>query len=53
MGEGSANPGGLPHRWIIRSVIPVSSIYLLVCLLYVVLNQIKSLSVPVQERGEK
>lgn len=53
MGEGSADPGGLPHRWIIRSVIPVSSIYLLVCLLYVVLNQIKSLSVPVQERGEK
>lgn len=53
MGEGSADPGGLPHRWTIRSVIPVSSIYLLVCLLYVVLNQIKSLSVPVQERGEK
>lgn len=53
MGEGSADPGGLPHRWIIRSVIPVSSIYLLVCLLYVVLTQIKSLSTLVPEKGEK
>lgn len=24
MGEGSANPTGLPHRWIIKSVIPIS-----------------------------
>jgi len=53
MNEGSADPGGLPHRWIIRSVIPVSSIYLLVCLLYVVLTQIKSLSTLVPEKGEK
>ncbi|WP_201294538.1 TRAP transporter small permease subunit [Colwellia sp. 20A7] len=53
MGEGSADPWGLPHRWIIRSVIPVSSIYLLVCLLYVVLTQIKSLSTLVPEKGEK
>lgn len=53
MGEGSGDPGGLPHRWIIRSVIPASSIYLLVCLLYVVLNQIKSLSDLTLEKGEK
>lgn len=53
MAEGSADPGGLPHRWIIRSVIPVSSIYLLVCLLYVVLTQIKSLSTLAPEKGEK
>ena len=53
MGEGSSDPGGLPHRWIIRSVIPVSSIYLLVCLLYVVLTQIRSLSTLVPEKGDK
>lgn len=40
MGEGSADPGGLPHRWIIRSVIPVSSIFIILCLLQVVLTQI-------------
>lgn len=44
MGEGSADPGGLPHRWLIRSVIPVSSIYLVICIIYVLLNQFKMLS---------
>lgn len=53
MNEGSADPGGLPYRWIIRSVIPVSSIYLLICILYVVLNQINSLSNLTLEKGEK
>jgi len=24
MGEGSGDPGGLPHRWIIKALIPVS-----------------------------
>lgn len=24
MGEGSGDPGGLPHRWIVKSLIPVS-----------------------------
>jgi len=52
MGEGSADPGGLPHRWIIRSVIPLSSIYLLICLLYVVLTQIQNLSTPTTNKGE-
>ena len=53
MGEGSADPGGLPHRWIIRSVIPLSSIYLLICLLYVVLNQWQNFSTPTLEKGDK
>ena len=53
MGEGSGDPGGLPHRWIIRSVIPASSIYLLVCLLYVVLNQVNSLSDLTLAKGDK
>ncbi|XQW85620.1 TRAP transporter small permease subunit [Thalassotalea piscium] len=41
MGEGSADPGGLPNRWIIRSVIPASSIFLIICIFYVVLEQIQ------------
>ena len=44
IGEGSADPGGLPHRWIVRSVIPVSSIYLVICIIYVVLEQFKQLN---------
>ena len=27
MGEGSADPGGLPHRWIIKSLIPLSAFF--------------------------
>lgn len=27
MGEGSGDPGGLPHRWIIKSVIPLTAIF--------------------------
>jgi TRAP-type mannitol/chloroaromatic compound transport system permease small subunit len=44
MGEGSPDPGGLPHRWIVRSIIPSSSIFLLLCILYVMLNNIALLS---------
>ena len=43
MGEGSADPGGLPHRWIIRSVIPVSSGFLILSIVYVLLSQIEKL----------
>ncbi|MFQ3267219.1 MAG: TRAP-type mannitol/chloroaromatic compound transport system permease small subunit, partial [Colwellia sp.] len=38
------DPGGLPHRWIVRSIIPSSSIFLLLCILYVMLNNIALLS---------
>lgn len=27
MGEGSGDPGGLPHRWIIKSLIPFSAVF--------------------------
>ena len=27
LGEGSGDPGGLPHRWIIKSMIPISSVF--------------------------
>ncbi|WP_170309605.1 TRAP transporter small permease subunit [Litorilituus lipolyticus] len=43
MGEGSADPGGLPHRWIVRSVIPASSSFLVLAIVYVVLTQVKIL----------
>ena len=32
MGEGSGDPGGLPHRWIVRSVIPLSSLFLILAI---------------------
>ena len=43
MGEGSPDPGGLPHRWVIRSVIPLSSIFLVLCIAHVLLIQFKTL----------
>lgn len=41
MGEGSADPGGLPHRWIVRSIIPVSAFFLVLSIVYVVLENIQ------------
>lgn len=41
MGEGSPDPGGLPHRWIIRAVIPLSAAFLLLCLTHVLLTQVQ------------
>ena len=41
MGEGSGDPGGLPHRWIVRSVIPLASIFLVLAILHVLLVQLK------------
>lgn len=43
MGEGSGDPGGLPHRWIVRSVIPLSSVFLMLAIFHVVLSQIQVL----------
>jgi len=43
MGEGSGDPGGLPHRWIVRSVIPISSIFLILAIFHMLLNNIKKL----------
>lgn len=37
LNEGSGDPGGLPNRWIIRSVIPVSFGFLVLCLFQVIL----------------
>lgn len=44
MGEGSGDPGGLPHRWIVRSVIPLSSLFLVLALIHVVLSHIQTLT---------
>ena len=53
MGEGSGDPGGLPHRWIVRSVIPLSSLFLLLAILHVVLSQIQVLMTPPPKEGEQ
>jgi len=42
LGEGSPDPGGLPHRWIIRSVIPLASIFVILCLLHGILQNIST-----------
>jgi TRAP-type mannitol/chloroaromatic compound transport system permease small subunit len=53
MAEGSPDPGGLPYRWIVRAIIPVSSAFLLLCLLYVTLNNISLLkNSPQSKQGE-
>lgn len=51
MGEGSADPGGLPYRWVIRSVIPLSSIFLVLSISHVVLSQIQNLRGNSDSRG--
>lgn len=53
MSEKSADPGGLSHRWIIRAVIPVSSIYLILSIIYVVIEQCKNLNVEEQPKGDE
>ena len=50
MGEGSPDPGGLPYRWIVRSIIPFSSAFLLLCILYVTLKNISLLNPPSQSK---
>jgi len=46
MGEGSADPGGLPHRWIVRAVIPTSSVFLILAIIHVILSNIQVLVTP-------
>lgn len=51
MGEGSADPGGLPHRWIVRSIIPLSSVFLMLAIVHVVLSQIQILTTSSTQGG--
>ncbi|PCH95839.1 MAG: C4-dicarboxylate ABC transporter [Gammaproteobacteria bacterium] len=51
MGEGSADPGGLPHRWIVRSIIPLSSVFLVLAIIHVVLSQILVLTTSSSKEG--
>ncbi|CAI8241274.1 MAG: Uncharacterised protein [Glaciecola sp. HTCC2999] len=44
--EGSPDPGGLPYRWIIRSVIPISNVFLLLCIFYTILENVLKLQGP-------
>ncbi|GAA6171409.1 TRAP transporter small permease subunit [Colwellia sp. KU-HH00111] len=43
MGEGSGDPGGLPHRWVVRAVIPLSSFFLVLSIFHVLLSNIQIL----------
>ena len=53
MGEGSADPGGLPYRWIIRSVIPISSVFLTLSIVYIVLTEIENLRFPERKEAQQ
>jgi TRAP-type mannitol/chloroaromatic compound transport system permease small subunit len=53
MGEGSADPGGLPYRWIIRSVIPISSVFLTLSIIYIVLNEVENLRSPERKEAQQ
>ncbi|WP_187292368.1 TRAP transporter small permease subunit [Paraglaciecola psychrophila] len=53
MGEGSADPGGLPYRWIIRSVIPISSVFLTLSIIYIVLNEVENLLSPERKEAQQ
>lgn len=53
MGEGSPDPGGLPHRWIVRAIIPASSIFLLLSIFYVTLNNIMLFTANNQRRPQQ
>jgi TRAP-type mannitol/chloroaromatic compound transport system permease small subunit len=53
MGEGSADPGGLPYRWIIRSVIPISSVFLTLSIIYIVLNEVENLRFPERKEAQQ
>jgi len=44
MGEGSGDPGGLPYRWIIKSVIPVAAFFIATAGLNMVTFAIRVLS---------
>ncbi len=46
MNEGSPDPGGLPSRWIIRSVIPLSNLFLILCIFYTILENLLKLKRP-------
>ena len=43
LGETSGDPGGLPHRWLIKAAIPGSFVFTLLCGLYVILEQLLTL----------
>ena len=46
MMEGSSDPGGLPYRWIIRSVVPAANAFLVLCIFYTIIDNIMKLKRP-------
>jgi TRAP-type mannitol/chloroaromatic compound transport system permease small subunit len=52
MGEGSGDPGGLPYRWIIKSVIPFSAIFIATAGINMVTHAIRVLAGDKEYEGE-
>jgi TRAP-type mannitol/chloroaromatic compound transport system permease small subunit len=51
LGEGSGDPGGLPHRWIIKSVIPFAMFFNFISGIGLALRSINILSGRLQDDG--
>ena len=43
MGEGSGDPGGLPYRWIIKAMIPLSFLLMALSGVAVIIRSLKDL----------
>ncbi len=43
LNEMSGDPGGLPHRWVIKGAIPLSFGFTIICGLYLIIEQIDAL----------
>lgn len=52
MGEGSGDPGGLPHRWVIKAIIPLSAVFMATAGLNMVTYAIRVLSGEKEYVGE-
>ena len=52
MGEGSGDPGGLPHRWLIKSVIPVTAFFIAIAGLNMATFALRVMSGEKQYEGE-
>lgn len=43
LNEMSGDPGGLPHRWVIKGAIPLSFVFTIICGVYLIVEQIDTL----------
>ncbi|MBK1850746.1 TRAP transporter small permease subunit [Marinobacter sp. 1-4A] len=52
MGEGSGDPGGLPQRWIIKSIIPITALFIAIAGLNMATYALRVMSGEKQYEGE-